>query len=92
MMDYNLLVARFYEGALSLGSLTLNTPDEYLEYYRNVYYLTDQLYRLSVESYYKISPSIVLYETIQKVKYALDIYYAKLCNRINLEWMHCVKE
>lgn len=92
VMDYNLLVARFYEGALSLGSLTLNTPDEYLEYYRNVYYLTDQLYRLSVESYYKISPSIVLYETIQKVKYALDIYYAKLCNRINLEWMHCVKE
>ena len=57
-----------------------------------MYYLTDQLYRLSIENYYKISPSIVLYETIQKVKYALDIYYAKLCNRINLEWIHCVKE
>lgn len=92
VMDYNLLVARFYESTLSLGSLTLNTPDEYLECYRNAYYLLDQLYRLSIESYYKISPSIVLYETIQKVKYALDTHYAKLCNRINLEWIHCVKE
>lgn len=92
VMDYDILVARFYECALSLGSLTLNTPDEYLECYRNEYYLIDQLYRLSIENYYKISPSIVLYETIQKVKYALDVHYAKLCNRINLEWMRCMKE
>lgn len=92
VMDYDILVARFYECALSLGSLTLNTPDEYLECYCNEYYLIDQFYRLSIESYYKISPSTVLYETIQKVKYALDVHYAKLCNRINLEWMRCVKE
>lgn len=92
VMDYDILVARFYECALSLGSLTLNTLDEYLECYRSKYYLIDQLYRLSIENYYKISPSTVLYETVQKVKYALDIHYAKLCNRINLEWMRCVKE
>lgn len=92
VMDYCLLAARFYECALAQGSLTLNTPDEYLERYRNEYYLIDQLYRLSIENYYKISPSIILYETIQKVKYALDAHYAKVCNRINLEWMRCVKE
>ncbi len=92
VMDYNILVARFYECALSLGSLTLNHPDDYLEKYRSEYFLIDQLYRLSIEDYYKISPSISLYETVQKVKLALDSHYAKLCNRINLEWMRCVKE
>lgn len=92
VMDYDLLVARFYDCVLSMGSITQNTPDDYLECYRNEYYLMDQLYRLSIESYYKISPSIVLYESVQKVKYALDVYYAKLCNRINLEWMRCLKE
>lgn len=92
VMDYDLLVARFYDCVLSMGSITQNTPDDYLECYRNEYYLMDQLYRLSIESYYKISPSIVLYESVQKVKYALDVYYAKLCNRINLEWMRCLRE
>lgn len=92
VMDYDILVARFYECALSLGSLTLNHPDDYLEKYRSEYFLIDQLYRLSIENYYKISPSISLYETVQKVKLALDSHYAKLCNRINLEWMRCVKE
>lgn len=92
VMDYDLLVARFYDCVLSMGPITQNTPDDYLECYRNEYYLMDQLYRLSIESYYKISPSIVLYESVQKVKYALDVYYAKLCNRINLEWMRCLRE
>lgn len=92
VMDYDILVARFYECALSLGSLTLNHPDDYLEKYRSEYFLIDQLYRLSIEDYYKISPSISLYETVQKVKLGLDSHYAKLCNRINLEWMRCVKE
>lgn len=92
VMDYDILVARFYECVLSLGSLTLNHPDDYLEKYRSEYFLIDQLYRLSIENYYKISPSINLYETVQKVKLALDSYYAKLCNRINLEWMSCVKD
>jgi len=92
VMDYDILVARFYECVLSLGSLTLNHPDDYLDKYRSEYFLIDQLYRLSIENYYKISPSISLYETVQKVKLALDSHYAKLCNRINLEWMRCVKE
>lgn len=92
VMDYDLLVARFYNCVLSMGPITQNTPDDYLECYRNEYYLMDQLYRLSIESYYKISPSIVLYESVQKVKYALDVYYAKLSNRINLEWMRCLRE
>ena len=92
VIDYDMLVARYYECALSLGSITLNQPDDYLNKYRDEYYLLDQLYRLSIECFNKISPTIVLYDAVQKVKHNLDMQYAKLCNRINLEWMRCVKE
>lgn len=92
VMDYDVLVARYYECALSLGSITLNQPDEYIEKYQNEYYFIDQLYRQSMECFHKISPTSVLYEAVQKVKQNLDLQYAKLCNRINLEWMRCVKE
>lgn len=92
IIDYDMLIARYYECALSLGSITLNQPDDYLSKYKDEYYQLDQLYRLSIESFCKISPTLALYETVQKVKRNLDVQYAKLCNRINLEWMRCVKE
>lgn len=92
VIDYDMLVARYYEYALSLGSLTLNQPDDYLNKYRDEYYLIDQLYRQSIECFCKISPTIALYDAVQNVKHYLDMHYAKLCNRINLEWMRCVKE
>ena len=92
VIDYDMLVARYYECALSLGSITLNQPDDYLHKYRDEYYLIDQLYRQSIECFCKISPTIALYDAVQKVKHNLDMQYAKLCNRINLEWMRCVKD
>ena len=92
VIDYDMLVARYYECALSLGSITLNQPDDYLHKYRDEYYLIDQLYRQSIECFCKISPTIALYDAVQKVKRNLDVQYAKLCNRINLEWMRCVKD
>ena len=92
MMDYAILVARFYETALGLGSLTLNTADEYVHRYQTDYYLTDQYYRKATELYFKIDPTSELFDSIQKVKLSLDQNYSKLCNRINLEWTRCLKE
>ena len=92
VMDYGLLVARFYQKALSLGSLTLNTPDDYVMRYEADYYVIDQLYRQAEELYFKIDPSCTLFTTIQQIKSNLDQYYSKLCNRMNLEWICCVKE
>ena len=92
VMDYALLVARFYQKALSLGSLTLNTPDEYVMRYQEDYYVVDQLYRQAEELYFKIDPSSELFTTIQQTKNNLDQNYAKLCNRMNLEWTRCIKE
>ena len=92
IMDYAILVARFYETALGLGSLTLNTADEYVHRYQTDYYLTDQYYRQATELYFKIDPTSELFDSIQKVKLSLDQNYSKLCNRINLEWTRCLKE
>lgn len=92
VMDYALLVARFYQKALSLGSLTLNTPDEYVMRFQEDYYVVDQLYRQSEELYFKIDPSCELFTAIQHTKTNLDQNYAKLCNRMNLEWTRCIKD
>ena len=92
VMDYVIIVARFYEKALGLGSLTLNTADEYVVKYESDYCLIDQYYRLSIENYYSIEPTCELFETVQKVKTKLDQNYGKLCHRLNLEWTRCIQE
>jgi hypothetical protein len=92
VMDYSLIVARLYQKALSLGSLTLNTPDEYVMRYQEDYYLIDQLYRQAEELYFKIDPSNELFATIQQTKKNLAQNYSKLSNRLNLEWTRCIKE
>ena len=92
VMDYAVIVARLYEKALTLGSLTLNTADEYVMRYESDYCFIDQYYRLANETYFGIDPTSELFDTVQKVKRGLDQNYSKLCNRINLEWTRCLKE
>lgn len=92
VMDYAIIVARLYEKALSLGSLTLNTADEYVMRYGSDYCFIDQYYRQANETYFGIDPTYELFDTVQKVKLHLDQNYNKLCNRINLEWTRCLKE
>lgn len=92
VMDYAVMVARYYEKSLSLGSLTLNTPDDYVNRYQADYYQLDQLYRLSLETFYQIPPTSQLFDTCQEVKGKLDSEYAKWTNRLNLEFTHCIQE
>ena len=92
VMDYAVIVARLYEKALTLGSLTLNTADEYVMRYESDYCIIDQYYRLANETYFGIDPTCELFDAVQKVKRCLDQNYSKLCNRINLEWTRCLKE
>lgn len=92
VMDYAVIVARLYEKALTLGSLTLNTADEYVMKYESDYCFIDQYYRQANETYFGIDPTCKLFDAVQKVKRCLDQNYSKLCNRINLEWTRCLKE
>ena len=92
VMDYAVIVARLYEKVLTLGSLTLNTADEYVMRYESDYCFIDQYYRQANETYFGIDPTCELFDAVQKVKRGLDQNYSKLCNRINLEWIRCLKE
>lgn len=92
VMDYAIIVAKLYEKALSLGSLTLNTANEYVIRYDSDYSCIDQYYRQANETYFRIAPTCELFDTVQNVKLRLDQNYSKLCNRINLEWIRCLKE
>lgn len=92
VMNYVLLIARYYQKMHSLGSLTLNKPDEYISFYQNDFYVIDQLYRKSIETYFTLDPSSEIYPSIQEAKNKLDQDYCKLCNRLNLEWIRCIKD
>ena len=86
-------LAFYYEKAKSIGSLVLNTPDDYIKFYTERFYLIDQYYRLSVEKYYQLKLSeIPIVSNINKAKERLDQEYSKICNLLNLEWMKCLKE
>lgn len=90
VMDYSIGAARFYLKQQSLGSLTLNNPDEYVLRYQEDYYMMDQLYRQATEGYFSVDPSNELFNTVQQVKANLDVNYSKFANRLNLEWLKCV--
>ena len=92
VMDYALLVGRYYQKVQTLGTLTLNKPDEYIILYKDNFYVIDQLYRKSIEMYFTLDPSSDLYPTIQQTKNKLDLDYSKLCNRLNFEWIRCIKD
>ena len=84
--------SRYYQVAAEIGSVTLDSPDDYVAQYRKQYFSLDQLYRLTLAAYYHISPTSVLYDTAQEAKLLIDQHYAKLCHLINLEWTHCLME
>ncbi len=76
-----------------MGSLKLNTPDEYVRKYISEAHLLDMFYRKSLENYHQLSDSTPIISAIEKVKKKqLDIDYAQLCNILNLEWLTCLQE
>ena len=86
-------VALYYEKVKAVGTMKLNSPEEYVQLYVNELYLADMLYRHSLEAYHDlITKEIPIEQTINDTKNQLDQEYAKLTNVLNLEWLTCVKE
>jgi uncharacterized protein (TIGR02687 family) len=92
VMNFTIIAAHLYQKVDAVGSLTLDSPDEYVRRYTEDYYMIDQLYRQAQECYFNIDPSCELFGTVQEAKKNLDLYYSKFCNRLNLEWTRCIKE
>ena len=92
-IDYLSQLAFYYEKVKGIGSMVLNTPDDYIKFYTERFYLIDQYYRLAVEKYYQLKLSeIPIVASINKAKNRIDLDYSKICNLLNLEWVKCLKE
>ena len=92
-IDYLSQLAFYYEKEKALGSMVLNTPDDYIRFYTERFYLIDQYYRLAVEKYYQLKQAeLPILDSINKAKSKLDQDYSKTCNLLNLEWVKCLKE
>lgn len=86
-------VALYYDKVRTLGTLKLNTPEDYIRKYLNEFYLVDLFYRHALESYHSlITKPNPIEQTISSIKQQLDQDYAKAANVFNLEWMTCVME
>ena len=91
-IDYSTEVASFYLKCRTLGSLVLNTPDEYIDKYIADYYLLDTYYRKSLECFVALDNDIPVITSVELVKSQLDKDYARIVNDINIEWAKCIKE
>ena len=86
-------VALYYEKVKAVGTMKLNSPEEYVQLYVNELYLADMFYRHSLEAYHDlITRENPIEQTIHDAKNQLDQEYAKLANVLNLEWITCVTE
>lgn len=86
-------LAQYYSKAKSIGTLKLNTPDDYVQAYTKDWYLLDLHYRCSLEAFHQIvTHETPIYSVIYAAKKKLDADYARWANVVNLEWMQCVKE
>lgn len=86
-------VALYYSSAKAIGTMKLNTPEDYVQSYIREWYLLDQHYRLSLERYHELATrDIPIHATLYAAKSQLDADYAKWSNVLNLEWLQCVAE
>ena len=92
VVNYAMVVASFYQKCRTLGTLVLNTPDEYVKKYTTDYYLLDSYYRKSIEYHLALGTDIPVMNAIDEVKAQLDIDYARITNDINIEWVKCLQE
>ena len=86
-------MACYYDRVKHIGTLKLNSPEEYVQRYINEFYLIDMYYRRALEAYHiLITKEIPIESTFDKVKKDLDREYARISNVLNLEWLTCVNE
>ena len=93
VISYIEQLALYYEMTRNLGTLKLNTPQAYVQLYKDEFFQIDKCYRRALESYYEaISTTSPIEQSLNDSKKLLDMEYAKIVNVLNLEWLNCVKE
>ena len=92
VFEYALAVASFYEKLNRVGSVVLNSPDEYIDRYIGDLYLFDLYYRQSIQKYHAVDDSLGCFSALEVSKHNLDREYARIANKINTEWVRCLKD
>lgn len=86
-------LALYYDKIRGLGTLKLNTPEQYVQKYLNEFYQVDYFYRQALEAYHTVmNQANPIEQTLNEVKRQLDQDYATVTNIFNLEWLNCVLE
>lgn len=86
-------LALYYDKIRGLGTLKLNTPEQYVQKYLNEFYQVDYFYRQALEAYHTVMDQAnPIEQTLNEVKRQLDQDYATVTNIFNLEWLNCVQE
>lgn len=86
-------LALYYDKIRGLGTLKLNTPEQYVQKYLNEFYQVDYFYRQALEAYHTVmNQANPIEQTLNEVKRQLDQDYATVTNIFNLEWLNCVQE
>ena len=93
VIDFIEQLALYYEMTREIGTLKLNTPQEYITLYKETFYKIDKCYRKALDAYYEaLNLTTPVEQTLNDAKKLLDAEYAKIVNVLNLEWLGCVKE
>ena len=92
VIAYLTIAANFFLYVKDCGSFMLNSPQQFVDKYEKTYYQIDMLYRQSLESYFGLEESMPLYDLVVRVKKHMDLDYHKVANRLNLEWMRCLRD
>ena len=91
VIDYCQMLAAYYDKQKSMGSLILNTPQDYINRYTEHFYLIDFYYRKTLQVLPTTIPMEIEME-IRGSKERLDSDYAAISNNFNCEWSKCLQE
>lgn len=83
-------IANYYKCVAEMGTLCLNSPNDYLENYITSFYYVDTCYRHILESFKALDKTTEHYDTYHQAKVDADRHYATLTNNLNLEWVKCL--
>lgn len=86
-------LAGFFDEIKDIGSLRLDTANDYVSLYTEKFYKIDRFYRQIVDIYYNL-PDLPeeLQDGIIQTKRIIDQKYARLSNDLNNEWLDCILE
>ena len=93
-VDFSTCLCSYYDRReMCEDKVVLNSPEEYLSSYTSEFCLVDMFYRKSLEAYSRlVTCECPVQDVVYRCKQKLESDYSEWCNRLNTEWVKCVRE